>query len=605
MNSRVVSNISLAAGMLIATACSSETATTAFGNPPGGAAGAAVGAPTGGLPNAVGGNNQTSAGGSSQNSVGGNGQTNAGGNSSSNTNNGTSTGGTSSSSSSNSSVGGNTSSTKAAGGNTNQTGGTSSSSQVGGNTQAGGTSAVGGTSSSSQAGGNTSTTSTGGGGSDDPLGGYHVQGDWAGFAFTFADGGATITPDADTGYKTMTDKDGPYCAKGTVAATTDYTSIAAVGINTKQDKIPDAPTGKIATSSTGMVVNISNPGKSESLRVQIEDGTDPKAADAAQHRWCVNISDFDKDVVIPWESFNTECWSGGDGTAFDPSTPLAKVIIYLPDTGPDGASQNFDFCVNKIGPADVKSRGTGSIVSSCSNSVTWSSSTITGQYDNVATGDGKYRFQANGWNMSGGSHSFSLLSACGFKVSNQSCDQSNGDGKPCSFPSIYVGTNSGNPTNRTSGFTPKQISAISSVPTCYGWSAASNAGDQYNASYDVWLNDNSSATNAGVYLMVWFHKPSNFQPGGDPKADGVVIAGQLWTVWWGDNGQGTNVVSYLSPNDLAKGQAFSFDLKDFIDDAVDRGYLRTSQYLIAVMGGLEIWGGAQGASVTSFKAEVQ
>jgi hypothetical protein len=39
------------------------------------------------------------------------------------------------------------------------------------------------------------------------------------------DGGATITPD---NFEDMIDRDGPYCVSGTVAATSDYTSIAAV-----------------------------------------------------------------------------------------------------------------------------------------------------------------------------------------------------------------------------------------------------------------------------------------------------------------------------------------------------------------------------------------
>jgi hypothetical protein len=350
-----------------------------------------------------------------------------------------------------------------------------------------------------------------------------------------------------------------------------------------------------------LLVNISNPGKSATLRIQIEDGTDPKATDAAEHRWCSTFSTFDKDVVIPWESFNTECWSGGKGTAFDPKKPLAKVIVYLPDDAKVGSTQTFDFCVNKIGPADVKGRGTGTIVANCGNSVTWPSSNITGQYDNVASSDGKYRFQANGWNMSGKSHSFALSTSCGFKVSSQTCTES-GTGKPCSFPSIYIGTNSGG-SSKTS-YSPKQVSAIKSAPTCLGWTAASNAADEYNVSYDVWLNDSSGASDAGVFLMVWYHKPDKAQPGGQP-VEPVVIAGQNWTVWWGDNGQGKNVVSYVASSDLAKGQAFSFDLKDFLDDAVARGYIKTSQYLIAVMGGLEIWGGATGASISSFKAEVQ
>lgn len=576
---RVVSSLSLVSTMLIAAACNNEaapiTSPSAFGGNGNGGAGIGTNGTGGGtVLNPSGGSTSSANGGSSQSAT---------------------TGG--------SSVGSAT-----GGSNNNQTGGATS---AGGSSQTGGAKATGGT--STQVGGNTAAggstgqtggaSSVGGGTSTDPLGGYHVHGDWAGFAFTYASGGATITPDGATGFKTMTDKDGPYCGKGSILGTADYSSSAAVGFNTKQDKIADAPTGKITPSGTGLLVNVSNPGNSPSLRVQIEDGTDPTAADAAQHRWCVNISEFGKDIVIPWASFNTECWSGGKGTAFNPTTQLAKALVFLPSDGKTTLS--FDFCVNKIGPDTVKGRGTGTIGSSCNNTVSWSQSTVTGQYDNIASGDGKYRFQANGWGWQGNSsHNISLATSCGFTMTSQSCSRS--DSTPCSYPSVYIGTNSGGSSKTSGNGLPKQVSSLTSAPTCLGWKAGSGANDEYNVSYDVWFNSSSGATNADTFLMLWFRKPPTFQPAGAPKADGVVIGSQTWTVWYGPNAAGQNVVSYLAvPNNLAQGQAYSFNLKDFIDDAVARSYLTTSKYLIAVMGGLEIWGGGTGAGITHFKAEVQ
>ncbi len=86
----------------------------------------------------------------------------------------------------------------------------------------------------------------------------------------------------------------------------------------------------------------------------------------------------------------------------------------------------------------------------------------------------------------------------------------------------------------------------------------------------------------------------------------AVIGSQLWQVWHGPNAGGQDVTSYVAPLPRADGQAYSFNLKDFMDDATDRGYLvPASDNLIAVMGGMEIWGGAQGASITSFAANVQ
>jgi hypothetical protein len=446
----------------------------------------------------------------------------------------------------------------------------------------------------------------GDGDGDGPLGGYHVHGDWAGFAFTFATE-ATITP---ANFEDMIDVDGPYCVSGTVAATEMYTSIAAVGFNVSQPKTDDAEVKVLTASGDGLMVDITinnltppSAAQDPSLRIQLEDLTDPASPEAPDHRWCANVQPVNGVIqqVIPWSSFNTQCWDGM-GTDFDPAAnPLAKVIIYAPDAGPMGMQQTFDFCVNDIGPDNVTSRGTGTISAACpSNGTTWSGSPS----DNFAKiGSGSYQFQANLWNLVNGGTKLTLIPGGGFSVTEQSCNTSSD--APCSFPSVYIGTNAGGDA-RSSGYTPKQISAIQSAPTCLGWSSGGTpASHEYNVSYDVWFNSNSGAISAEKFLMVWFRDPPSFQPGGMfPVADGVVIADQTWQVWDGLQHEGRNVISYVAPNGLADGQAFSFDLKDFIDDAVERGVLTPSQYLIAVMGGMEIWGGGQGASITGFTAQV-
>ncbi len=460
----------------------------------------------------------------------------------------------------------------------------------GGTTTGGGGTTTGGT---PVTGGDTGT----GGEPADPLGGYHLHGDWAGFAFAFADGGATITPD---NFEDMIDRDGPYCVSGTVAATADYTSIAAVGVNVSQPKMEDAPVNTLLVQGTGLLVDFTVNSGEEGIRVQIE-GED--GATNADHRWCVNLTGS-QNTVIPWETFNTECWDVESGVAFNPATDrLAKVILYVPDPGETGSTLPFDFCLNDIGPADVTGRGTGTLGTSCNNSVSWAQQSTSDQFANIATSDNKYQFQSNGWGWTGGGHSISLLSTCGFRMDSQSCSRS--DDSPCSFPSIYIGTDADG--TRTSGNgLPKQVSAISSAPTCLGWSSGGTpASDEYNVSFDVWFNSSSGANNADSFLMIWFRDPPSFQPAGQfPVQDGVMIADHTWSVWYGPNANNQNVVSYSSPNAFADGQTFSFDLKDFIDDAVERGYVDSSKQLIAVMGGLEIWGGASGASITHFSSQV-
>jgi len=457
-----------------------------------------------------------------------------------------------------------------------------------------------------------------GGTSNSLLGGYHVHGDWAGFAFTFVDTAmsATISP---ASFETMIDTDGPYCVTGSVVGTppdpeiegSGYTSIAAVGFNTNQPKIEDAPTGKVATTGDGVLIHLTVNSGETMLRVQLEDGTDPMAPDAAQHRWCANLDvvggEFNE--TLPWEAFSTECWAPGGATdsPFDPATQLAKVIIYVPDPGTAGTTLPFDYCVHDIGPSNVVSRGTGTIgAAGCGQNVTWSPGSVGDQYGQ-ASSSGGYQFQNNGWGWTGGgSHSSSLNSGNGFTLTSQSCSRT--DSVPCSFPSVYIGTDADG-TRSSHGGLPKLLSSITSAPTCMGWSnGGTPSSHEFNVSYDVWFNTNAQATSASKFLMVWYRDPPSFQPGGMTPIATAVIGDQNWQVWHGPNASNQPVTSYVSmaAGGLAQGQSYSFNLKDFFDDATERGYLvPASDNLIAVMGGMEIWGGGQGASINGFSATVQ
>jgi len=497
---------------------------------------------------------------------------------------------------------------------------------TGGGTGTGGITGSGGGSGavSGSGGGSGAVAGTGGTGTggvpNSLIGGYHVHGDWAGFAFTFVDKAmsATIMP-ADFG--DLVDQDGPYCVSGSVVGTppdedangdpvpdTGYTSIAAVGFNVNQAKTDDAPVGTVASTGDGVLIDITvNSGETE-LRVQLEDGTDPEAEDSELHRWCANISVVDGvfNDTLPWNAFSTQCWGGPDDMPFD-NRAIAKVIVYVPDPGEAGTTLPFDFCVNDLGPANVVSRGVGTVAASCNTNVTWSAGSVGDQYGQASTGDGKYQFQNNGWGWTGGgNHSVSLQNSNGFTLTSQTCNRT--DDSPCSFPSIYIGTDADGSRTSGSGL-PKLVSAITSAPTCMGWSAGGTpASHEFNVSYDVWFNTNAQATNASKFLMVWYRDPPSFQPGGAAPIATAVIGNQTWQVWHGPNHAQQDITSYVTMNagGLAEGQTYSFDLKNFIDDAVERGYITpASDNLIAIMGGMEIWGGGQGASINGFSANVQ
>jgi hypothetical protein len=467
----------------------------------------------------------------------------------------------------------------------------------------GGAANMSGAGGASGAGGSVATGGGGsgmGGGGDGLFGGYHTSGDWSGFAFAFASGLATVMP---KNFEDMVGVDGPYCIKGAVPGSADYTSIAAVGVHVNQQQAKDAEIKTLAPQGDGLAVDITVKSGEKTIRVQLEDATPPSDPMAAMHRWCTNLTaDTAGQIkqVVPWASFNTECWSAETGVPYA-KQPLARAIAYVPDAGP-GINVQYDFCLNNIGPDTVKGRGTGSIVANCGNSVTWSPTSLTGTQDAQSSGNA-YRAQANFWNPVNGNFTMSLLPGAGFKLDTQTCKTTTAS--PCSFPSIYIGVDGSG--DRSTGALPKVTSSLTSIPTCMGWSSGGTPKtDEYNVSFDVWFNSNAQASEAEEFLMIWYRDPPSFQPAGMfPVQNGVVVGGQTWTLWHGPNHQNRKTTSFVAPNGIADGMAYQFDLMDFINEAAERGYITKSKNLIAIMGGLEVWGGGQGASITSFKTEVK
>jgi len=90
------------------------------------------------------------------------------------------------------------------------------------------------------------------------------------------------------------------------------------------------------------------------------------------------------------------------------------------------------------------------------------------------------------------------------------------------------------------------------------------------------------------------------------------LGGQTWQVFVGPRGSGQGatgadanapVISYVKQG--AALQNYTFDLKEFIDDAVRAGELNGNFLLTDVFAGFEIWSGGTGLSVNNFTIDVQ
>jgi hypothetical protein len=215
-----------------------------------------------------------------------------------------------------------------------------------------------------------------------------------------------------------------------------------------------------------------------------------------------------------------------------------------------------------------------------------------------------YMFGANWWNVYSGQ--VETIDGLGFRISGNTPMVSGN--APAGFPTMFIGNYVGRPTQCSD--LPIQVSAISEIPTVFQSNVMNVGNSDLNAAYDVWFTATDAPLgteqydpgNGGAYLMVWMHKPSNRQPVGGTNGS-ANLAGYNWTVWRGNNDAGLPVISYVNDSGI---NGLSFDLNDFIRDAVQNGRgVTNNQYLAVIFAGFEVWGGGDGLEMSQFCADVR
>jgi hypothetical protein len=170
------------------------------------------------------------------------------------------------------------------------------------------------------------------------------------------------------------------------------------------------------------------------------------------------------------------------------------------------------------------------------------------------------------------------------------------NGAPKSYPSIFNGCHYTNCSPGTN--LPAQISSISSAPSSISYGYVSNA--VYNASYDIWLDPTPRTDGVNrTEIMIWFNRVGSIQPIGSRVAT-TTVGGRSWEVWTGSNGS-NDVISFVAPSAIS---SWSFDVMDFVDQAVARGMAQSNWYLTSVQAGFEPWQNGAGLAVNSFSSAV-
>jgi chitodextrinase len=140
------------------------------------------------------------------------------------------------------------------------------------------------------------------------------------------------------------------------------------------------------------------------------------------------------------------------------------------------------------------------------------------------------------------------------------------------------------------------VSNLGSATT--SWSTVQPGSGAYDVAYDIWFNSSPTTTGQpdGTEVMIWLNSRGGVQPFGS-RTGTSSAAGMNWAVWTGQQ-TSWKIISYvLTPGATS---VSNLDLKSMINDAVARGSINPSHYLIDVEAGFEIWQGGQGLATTGF-----
>jgi hypothetical protein len=186
----------------------------------------------------------------------------------------------------------------------------------------------------------------------------------------------------------------------------------------------------------------------------------------------------------------------------------------------------------------------------------------------------------------------------GFTVTRSAIANS-ASGAPGGYPSIYRGCHWGACTPR-SGL-PVPVSRLLSPGTVTTtWATAQPGTGAYDVAYDIWFSlAPGTSGQPAAELMIWLNHNGPVRPFGS-KVSTAVIGGRPYDVWFGK--QAWNTISYSMVTGTTSVR--DLDIGQFAADALSRGYLGKSWYLIDVEAGFELWQGGAGLATDSFAVNV-
>ncbi|EME85576.1 glycoside hydrolase family 12 protein [Pseudocercospora fijiensis CIRAD86] len=219
------------------------------------------------------------------------------------------------------------------------------------------------------------------------------------------------------------------------------------------------------------------------------------------------------------------------------------------------------------------------------------------QWGSAATGG--YKVYNNVWNKraaSSGSQCFSISGLANGVLSwSTTWSWTGGKGQTKSYANAAL-----------TSLKPKQISAISSIPSTWSWTNTASGTVVADVAYDLFTSSSASGDKE-FEIMVWLAAFGGAGPisstwgadGSETSIGSTTIGGINFKLYKGPNGKMT-VYSFVASRTVNN---FNGDLKQFFNYLVSNQKFNKNQYLVSVGAGTEAFEG-QGVTFTTTKFSV-
>ena len=259
------------------------------------------------------------------------------------------------------------------------------------------------------------------------------------------------------------------------------------------------------------------------------------------------------------------------------------------------------------GPITVTTIG-GTSTSSQQFTITQSStpSQRCGKESPVPVNNSQYYVQNNEFDGMGARECISIgVTDTSFKVTESAI--SNPPERVGAYPSIYLGCHWGLCTPNNGAPLPLPVGNIGTATTSWSTAGPSSAADLFDKAYDLWFDTARTTTTQAnaAELMIWLDWKGE-QPAGSPSPVQFTTQGATFEVWLdAPNAQhGWYIISFRllgsSVPSISNLAVSNLDLRPFINEGVNRGFIQQSWYLISVQAGFELWHGGAGLATSAF-----